>query len=146
MNRVKKYLHRFILFTALLVPWGASASAEIVVIVAADSPIEQLSKGQLINIFLGRSNYFDNGLRAIPIDQNADSQAREQFYQSLLTWSPAKLKAHWSKVIFTGRGKPPIQVGDDEDVKAAVRSNHSAIGYIDRANANEHVRILDVSL
>lgn len=146
MNGMKKYLYKLILFTALLVPWGASASAEIVVIVSIDSPIQELSKGELINIFLGRSNYFDNGLRATPIDQSANSQAREQFYQSLLAWSPAKLKAHWSKVIFTGRGKPPRQVGNDEDVKAAVRSNQNAIGYIDRASANEHVRILDVSL
>lgn len=146
MSRARRHLHQLILIAALLTPWGLSASGEVVVIVSADSPIESLTKGQLINIFLGRSNYFDNGLRAIPVDQGADSQAREQFYQSLLAWSPAKLKAHWSKVIFTGRGKPPRQVGSDEDVKALVSKNRSAIGYIDRASANGHVRILDVSL
>lgn len=145
MIRASQYLQRVILSAMLLLPWGTLASSDIVVIVAADSPVQQLSKGQLINIFLGRSSYFDNGLRAIPLDQHADSDTREQFYSSLLDWSPAKLKAHWSKVIFTGRGKPPRQLDSDADVKTMVSNSRNAIGYIQRGSVDDHVKIITIS-
>ncbi|GAB3378661.1 phosphate ABC transporter substrate-binding protein [Spongiibacter taiwanensis] len=122
-----------------------SASAEVVVVVAADSPVNSLSKSHIANIFLGRNNYLDGRIRVTPVDQPEGSQARQEFYENVVNWNPASVKAHWSKMIFTGRGKPPRQVASDTAVKALVASSPGAIGYIDAASVDSSVKVLKLA-
>lgn len=122
-----------------------SASADIVVVVAADSPVDSLSKGHLVNIFLGRNGYLDDRLRVTPVDQLEGSAAREEFYEVVVDWNAANLKAHWSKMIFTGRGKPPRQVAGDNAVKALIANHPGAIGYIDPASVDSSVKVLTIA-
>ncbi|MDO9480507.1 MAG: phosphate ABC transporter substrate-binding protein, partial [Hydrogenophaga sp.] len=56
--------------------------------------------------------------------------------------SPAQLKAHWSKIIFTGRGQPPIAVPNSIDVKKYVAANPNSMGYIDSTQLDASVRVL----
>jgi hypothetical protein len=36
---------------------------------------------------------------------------RDEFYSTFAGKSAAQIKAHWSNIIFTGRGQPPKSVG-----------------------------------
>jgi len=56
------------------------------------------------------------------------SAARDEFYLKLAGKSPAQMKAHWSKIIFTGRGQPPRQAGSNAEAKKAIADNPNAIG------------------
>jgi ABC-type phosphate transport system substrate-binding protein len=85
----------------------AASEANVVTVVSAKSPITALSKTQIADIFLGKSNRFPDGAQATPIDQPEASSVREEFYDKVTGKSLAQLKAHWSKIIFTGRGRPP---------------------------------------
>lgn len=106
------------------------SGAEVVVVVSPDNPVKSLSRRQLEDLFLGRAAQFPDGRQAVPVDQSPDSPARRAFNTSLLERSPAQVRAHWAKIIFTGRGRPPVDVADDQAVKAAIESNPQAIGYI----------------
>ena len=126
----------------LLLALMGLAQAEVVVVVAAKSPITALSATEIADIFLGRLTKLADGTRAAPIDAAEGSPVRDQFYDTIARMSPAQVKAYWSKLIFTGRGRPPRSVDSDEAVLRALQANPAAIGYVDRRFADGRFRIL----
>ncbi|OON63595.1 phosphate ABC transporter substrate-binding protein [Massilia sp. KIM] len=135
--------HRILnLLGASLLALGAAAdaSAQLVVIVSARNPAPVLNSEQIAAIFLGQSARFPDGLEAVALDQRLGSQERNQFYQQLAGKTPALLKAHWSKMVFTGRGQPPREAADSAAVRRMVADNPSMIGYIDRDALDASVR------
>ncbi len=120
----------------------ANTQAEVVVVVSANSPITSLSKGQVAKIFLGKSRRFPDGSRAVPLNQSEGNLERDAFYQLVSGKSPAQIKAHWSKLIFTGRGQPPKEATGNDAVKQLLTKNGVNIGYIDRAAVDDSVKIV----
>lgn len=126
---------------ALALPAG-SAAQDVVPVVSAKSPVKELSAGQVADIFLGKTNRFPDGTPAVPIDLQEESAARERFYAQYTGKSPAQVKAHWSKIIFTGRGQPPMQANDPVQARKMIAENPNAIGYIDNTLVDSSVRVL----
>jgi ABC-type phosphate transport system substrate-binding protein len=126
----------FALFGAWLAA-GACAAAGLVVVVSAHSPVTALRQDQAAAIFLGQSARFPDGAEAFALDLPVGSPLRDQFYLRVTGMTPALLKAHWSKMVFTGRGRPP---GDSVAVRHAVAANPSLVGYIDRDALDPSVR------
>jgi ABC-type phosphate transport system substrate-binding protein len=120
---------------------GAS-SQEVVAVVSAKSPITTLNASQVADIFLGKTSRFPDGTQAVPIDLGEDSPARDKFYAQFTGKSPAQVKAHWSKIIFTGRGQPPRQASSYSEAKKLIAENPNAIGYIDGSAVDGSVRVL----
>lgn len=125
---------------ALALATCANASAELVVIVSARNPLQALSPDQVSAIFLGQAGRFPGGLEVVALDLPLGSHEREQFYAQVTGKSPALLKAHWSKMVFTGRGQPPREAADSASVRRMVADNPSMIGYIDRSALDASVR------
>lgn len=123
---------------------AGTASAEVVVVVSADNPVETLSRAQLTDIYLGRLNHFPNGDAVVPIDQRESSPAHDEFYTRYLGQSPAQIKAHWSKLIFTGRGQPPRAVSGGAAAAELVAGHPNAIGYLDAELVDERLQVVSV--
>ena len=120
----------------------SAAGQEVVAVVSARSPVTALNADQVADIFLGKSTRFPNGSQAVPIDQNEESELRDRFYALYAGKSPAQVKAHWAKIIFTGRGQPPRQVPNSAEAKRAIANNPHAIGYIDARLVDPSLRVL----
>jgi hypothetical protein len=56
--------------------------------------------------------------------------------------SPAQIKAFWSKVIFTGRGQPPITVATAAEAKKLLSTNPNAISYVDQTLVDSSLRVV----
>ena len=136
---IRLLLHALIAAAALAAL--PAMAQEVVPVVSAKSPVKDLSAAQVADIFLGKTSRFPDGSPATPIDLNEDSPARERFYAQYTGKSPAQVKAHWSKIIFTGRGQPPKQVTSAE-AKKLIADNPNAIGYIDQSQVDSSVRVL----
>jgi len=121
---------------------AAAAVADVVAVVSARSPVSTLSKNQIVDIFLGKANRFPDGRQAVPIDQVEGSAARDEFYLKFADKSPAQLKAFWSKIIFTGRGRPPQEVSNDNEVKKFIAQHPDAIGYIEQKRVDDSVKVV----
>ncbi|AUO46429.1 phosphate ABC transporter substrate-binding protein [Pseudomonas ogarae] len=121
---------------------SAAVKADVVVIVATSSPVKALARNQVADIFLGKTSRFPGGGQAIPIDLTEDSATRDEFYTTFTGKSASQLKAHWSKIIFTGRGQPPQAVSSSAEVKKRVAENPDTIGYIDAREVEGSVRAL----
>jgi ABC-type phosphate transport system substrate-binding protein len=125
-----------LLGTALLlgVLAGAPAgAADLVVIVSARNPVATLRADQVAAIFLGQSVRFPDGAEAVPLDLRIGTPMRDEFYVRVTNKTPALLKAHWSKMVFTGRGQPPAELPDSAAVRRKVADDPEAIGYIERS-------------
>ena len=119
-----------------------NTSAGIVVIVNKDNPIVELSKREIIDLYMGRNLYFSDGKLALRLDQPPTSAEREQFYQQLVKKSVAQVNAYWAKLLFTGRASPPMLMDNADQLLDTVRNNRSAIGYIDEAKLDETVKVV----
>ncbi|MEP6883596.1 MAG: phosphate ABC transporter substrate-binding protein [Gammaproteobacteria bacterium] len=118
------------------------SDANVVTVVSAKSPITALSKEQIADIFLGKSYRFPEGASATPIDQPEGSSVRGEFYDKVTGKSLAQLKAYWSKIIFTGRGRPPKAASSSAEVKKMLAADLSAISYIDDTQVDPSIRVL----
>jgi len=121
---------------------SATAAADVVPVVSVKSSIQALSRNELTDIFLGKKMRFPNGQQAIPLDQEVGSPSRDQFYSTVVGISAVQLKAHWSKIIFTGRGKPPKAVADGVQLRKLIAADAQSIGYIDRELVDDSVRVV----
>ncbi len=121
---------------------NAHAYADVVAVVSSKSAITSLSNSQIADIFLGRTSRFPDGELAIPVDLAENSRVRDAFYDKLTGKSPAQVKTYWSKIIFTGRGRPPKTVADSAEMKKFMSTNPNAIGYLDEKSLDVSVRVL----
>ena len=124
----------------LFLSCALAQAGELVIIVSARSPVEALTPEQAAAIFLGQTARFPDGRVATAIDQPIGSSQRDGFYQRVTGKTPALLKAHWSKMIFTGRGQPPRELAGNAAVRQAVANDPAALGYIDREALDPSVR------
>ncbi|HBI68456.1 MAG TPA: phosphate ABC transporter substrate-binding protein [Massilia sp.] len=125
---------------ALILACACARAGDLVVIVSARSSVETLRTDQVAAIFLGQSARFPGGALATALDQPIGSAERDQFYVRVTGKTPALLKAHWSKLVFTGRGQPPRELQDSIAVRRAVAEDAGLIGYIDREALDPSVR------
>jgi len=125
---------------ALTSPWVVAGP--LAVVVAASSPSPRLNHDQVAAIFLGVVKTFPGGERATPVDQLQGSPDYDQFYAQVTEKTEAQVKAHWSRMIFTGKGAPPHESGDSAAVKKLVSGNPTLIGYIDAAAVDGSVKVV----
>ncbi len=116
----------------------------VVLVVSADNPVSEMSRLHLEDLYLGRTDRFPDGQPAEPIDQAPGSPARAVFYEGYLGRSLAEIKAHWSRLLFTGRGEPPREVRNGVAVRDLVGSDPHAIGYLNRALVDGSVHVVRI--
>lgn len=127
-----------------LVMCALPARAELVVIVNAGSGVDALSREEVINIFMGRYRKLPDGVLAQPLDVDGETPERRAFYKKLIDKSLADINAYWARLIFSGRTLPPRALKNQAEVLDRVASDPAAIGYIERVNLNNRVRVVYV--
>ncbi|EWH10447.1 hypothetical protein DS2_08248 [Catenovulum agarivorans DS-2] len=134
-------------FKAMIVAIGLlitpfAALSEIVVVVHPSTGFDSMSADDVSRLFLGKTKKFPNGTAAVPLNQDAGTAARDQFNEQVCKKSASQYKAYWSKLVFTGKGTPPKDAGDSNNVKSLVASNPNMIGYIDGSLVDGSVKVV----
>jgi ABC-type phosphate transport system substrate-binding protein len=109
---------------------------------SSKSDVSTLSKAQVSQIFLAKTDALPNGRVAKPVDQADGSAARNEFYDKVADKNAAQMKAYWSQLTFTGKAQPPRKVSGDAAVKAALAENPAAVGYISDAAVDGSVKVV----
>lgn len=104
------------------------AEESLVVVVSQQSPIQQLSREDLSALYLGNlmTHETTHNLRALDL---TDGETRDNFYTYLLGRSRNQMRAYWSRMVFTGKGKPPRAL-DEAAIIEALQSDPSLIAYL----------------
>lgn len=91
---------------------SAQPSFVIAVVVRKDSPLLQLSRDEVAALFLGKIRH-SNDIPLMPFDSQ-DNDLRERFYQEVAEMSGMRVKAYWSRIVFSGQGRPPREISTSE--------------------------------
>lgn len=123
-----------LLLTLLFLTLTMDAVAELVVVGHPNS--QPMTKEQIAAVYLGRSGM------AAPLDQPESSSAKREFYAKATGRDVASVKATWSRLVFTGKGRPPKELADAEAIKREIAANPKAIGYMDSSAVDGSVKVL----
>ena len=122
---------------------AAGAADNLVMIAHPASGVEKLSREEAVNIFMGRYKKLPSGITALPVDESGEKAA---FYRALVGKELPDIHSYWARLVFSGQGSPPRQLEGASEVLEIVSNNRGAIGYIDRKNVNNRVKVvLDLS-
>ena len=130
------------LAAALLIAPGSASADEIAVIAHPQLPVTRISAPALADIYKGQSSRLDGGERVTPVDQARGARIREGFYRAVANMSAGQINAYWSRLLFTGKRKPPRALADDAAVLDFVATTPGAIGYVDRAKVDSRVKVV----
>jgi len=130
-----------VLLMLLLLSTTLLARAEFAVVVDKNSSINTLSGEQVASIFLGKTNRFPNGDRAIPLELN-NNVLREDFYKRLSGKSLIQLKSYWATLVFTGKGKPPKVIDNVEEAVERFPNLPGAITYISQDDITDTMKVV----
>lgn len=134
-----KILRLSLLFAAL--SFSSLSIADVAVIVNSSNSAT-LSDNDISRLFLGKLKTFSNGEKVVLANLKFGNATRNEFEQKVLKKSSSQVKAYWSKLMFSGKGKPPKELGSDKDVLALVAGNPGAIAYIDAASVDGSVKVI----
>ena len=138
MNNVYVWIPRLVIAALGLSLNVAHADVVVAVIVNPAYQGEKLSPGLVRSIYLGENNSLT------PVDQGADSIDRQRFLEALegVMDMSERFKRHWSKLIFSGRARPPNNLSSQKAVLSWVASNPAAIGYVDSTFVDSSVKVV----
>jgi hypothetical protein len=133
-----------VLSSALLAASMAASSLSMAggaLIVSPESQLQSAEQTEVSRLFLGRGNDL-GGIQVVPVNQEENEAVRKAFEEDVLGKSGARLRSYWSRLVFTGKAKPPVVIGDDEKVIEHVLNNPDAVGYISAESVNDSVKVI----
>ena len=116
------------------------AHADLVVVTGSNSALTSLTESEVRQLFSGQLKIVA-GQRVQPLDLPSNAAHREEFYRKLLGRSPDQMRAYWTRLIFTGQGKPPREVASSQELTTLVGSGEY-IGYLPAEAAGSNLRVL----
>jgi hypothetical protein len=135
-------LRALLLLLALgILPIG-EALAELVVVVNARTGVAVMTRAEVMHIFFGRSRQFFNGMEAKPVDLVDSHPNRARFYQQLVGKDLSEVNAYWARLLFSGRGQPPVRLANSDEVMKWVAANPGGIGFVEPSKVDARVKVV----
>lgn len=136
---IRTYKALLFLTSMLLAPF---VSADLVLVANSESGIGRLTQNEVINIYLGRYRRLSTGETAAPIDLSENTDSKATFYRQLVDKNLAEINAYWSRLVFSGKTRPPQQAETVDEALELLANNLNALAYIDRTAVNSKVTIV----
>jgi ABC-type phosphate transport system substrate-binding protein len=130
-----------ILLSALFII-SVQAAEPIAVVVNKANPISELSRSELIDLFMGKYVAFPNDVKAIPVELNGDHKIKIEFYQNLVGMPLSRVNAYWSRLRFTGRKRSTVLKPNENDLIAFIIANEHAIGYVSHSLITDDLKVV----
>lgn len=120
------------------------ADAPLVPIVAASSPMRDISADALRRIFLGRAQLDPQGRSIIPLNHPVGAAARVRFDHNLLGFSPDETAKYWIDQRIRGNALPPRSASPEPLLQRVVAKLPGALSYVPAGTLLPGVRALTI--
>jgi ABC-type phosphate transport system substrate-binding protein len=130
---------------AVALLFATTASAEMVVIVNKSNPLTTVSADKLAKYYKKLIQLWDSGSKIDPVDLPDQHPLAVEFADKVLHLTIDVKHSMWTIRTLSGQGTPPRQLPTEAEVVAYVGSKPGAIAYVDRAHADQSVKIVDVT-
>ncbi len=126
----------------IILGFFSNASADDVVIITNKSaPDSALEKKEIKKIYSGHKTKWSNN-EAIILTILKDSDLHQKFLKEYVQKTPSQFQRTWRKMVFTGKGRQPIEMESLEKMIEFVSNTKGAIGYIPSDASSEKVIII----
>ncbi|MBI5816762.1 MAG: hypothetical protein HZB29_14265 [Nitrospinae bacterium] len=127
----------------------AAGKRGLVVIVNKANATASVSKAELAHLFLGKRKMWGSGEPVKVCDMAEAGEPEERsamgtFSQNYLDRDLGTLKNYWIKMIFSGKGEPPVVFRKAEEVIRFVSEHQGGVGYVYEDQLNDQVRPVPV--
>jgi len=129
---------------ALTILASTTAYADLAIIVNPSYNDGKLNIQDIKKLFLGERTAFPDGSYAMPVNHNAGSPDRKQFYSSVLGMNATSLSRYWRRQISMGNNNQPEVVNSYTAVLNTVASTPGSISYINSNMVNNKIKVLMV--
>jgi hypothetical protein len=131
------------LLLLLLLPWccGLAHAADLAIIVHPSVAATALDVDEVRRLWLGKTDALPDGTRVRPLGIE-ESPLRDEFLTRVLRKNEMQFRSHWARMIFTGNGQPPRNVGDPAEVLRIVATQPGYIGYVPVEDVTPDVKVL----
>jgi len=137
---MRKTIYKLIVAASILL--GASSVFAESVVVVHPSNNSVFTADIISRIFLGKEKNFSNGEKITAVTSPEKGDTKQAFNEKVLNKSTSQLNSYWSKLIFTGKGRPPKALSSDDDVKQQVANDASVIGIMDAKAVDASVKVV----
>lgn len=146
MKKIFHALFVILIFAAGILDCQKSFSSDSQFKIVANSSNERTSVDRrfLARVFLKKVAYWDDGTAAIPVDLPFDSPIRQEFTKEVLGRSKMAVRNYLQQLIFSGRGVPPIELKNDDQVIHYISAHEGAVGYVSADAQVGSLRVLDL--
>ncbi len=129
---MKKYLTLFLIFSFLLI---TPVIAQVVIVNPA-SPLFEISKKDLKNIYKMKKLNIEGGIAIHPVNLTVENEVRREFSEKYIGKDAKKMESYYLKRALSGKGQPPKVFDTEEEIIKYVTSTIDAIGYVSSADSS----------
>lgn len=122
----------------------AGQSQAVSIIVNPSVPAAELSTRELRAIYTMRLDRWANGDEIQVFVLPKQSPIHQQFSKKVLQALPHQLQAVWYRLVYSGMGRAPTEVQDEQEMLERVSQTPGAIGYLENADEVSGVQVVDV--
>lgn len=122
--------------------FATPAMAEETVIINGAAAAAELSEDDFKDYYLGKKASWPDGSKVVVVVLK-DGASHDKL-MSKLGKSGSQFTTGWKKLVFTGKGAMPEQVGSEDELVAFVAKTPGAIGFIDAGKVKEGVKAVAV--
>ena len=127
------------LFMFLVSP--SFALEDDMVVICARLPKEAITAKTIERIYLKRKEFWEDGLRVVPVNLPTDNPLRAAFTSKAVGKPHDSLVTYWNEQHYKGIS-PPLVLESEEAVKRFVRGVPGAVGYIRKKNMEEGLKVI----
>lgn len=122
----------------------AKGQNQMALVVARNSPIEQLSPFELKKLYLGAHITDSSGERIVPLNHQSRSPDRVAFDREVLGLTPDEAASYWIDRKIRGQSGAPTSLSSAELLQRVVSKVEHSIAYVRLDQVSDAVRVLAV--
>ena len=114
-------------------------AGEVIVIGNANVPkmdvetVQKIYTGKFITV---------NGVNVTPVALKAGTPLRNAFLGNFLNQDEEKYTAYWTVRRYVGKGTPPLEFNNTDEMIKFIESTAGALGYIDEIDVKENMNVV----
>jgi len=110
------------------------------VVVTNTSVVEKLSKSEVKRLFLSKTNKVHNiNIKVVELSENGE---KDKFYKQISGKSKSQLRSYWTRLIFTGKARPPKQVNNMQELLKEMKKSEVIVTYLPKNKVTKQMKIV----
>jgi hypothetical protein len=114
------------------------------VVVHPQNGASSVTRDFLADVFLKRATRWPDGETIRPADLDTRSPVRRRFSETIMGRSVSAVRSYWQRIIFSGRGVPPVELDSDAEAIRYVLSHRGAVAYVSGGAAVGRAKVIEV--